>query len=72
MVKFYLFSSLLLYVVVSILLRQGFGVDEDGVVSMVSFKYFLNLLALPHLLLMLLGGLGLVIWVFSWCIQGKY
>lgn len=52
----------LLYVVVSILLRKGFGVDEDGVVSMVSFKYFFNLLALPHLLVLLLAGLGLVIW----------
>jgi len=62
----------LLYVVVSILLRQGFGVDEDGVVSMVSFKYFLNLLALPHLLLMLLGGLGLVIWgVFLGAFKGS-
>ncbi len=52
----------LLFVVVSILLRKGFGVDADGVVSMVSFKYFFNLIALPHLLLMLLGGIGLVIW----------
>ncbi|HIP39485.1 MAG TPA: cytochrome d ubiquinol oxidase subunit II [Desulfocapsa sulfexigens] len=52
----------LLYVVVAILLRKGFGVDENGVVSMVSFKYFFNLLALPHLLILLLGGLGLVIW----------
>jgi len=52
----------LLYVVVAILLKQGFGVDENGVVSMVSFKYFFNLLALPHLLLMLLAGIGLVIW----------
>ena len=52
----------LLYVVVAILLMKGFGVDENGVVSMVSFKYFFNLLALPHLLVMLLGGLGLVIW----------
>lgn len=52
----------LLYVVVSILLRKGFGVDKDGVVFMVSFKYFLNLLALPQLLLMLLGGIGLVVW----------
>lgn len=52
----------LLYVVVSILLRKGFGVDENGVVSMVSFKYLFNLFALPHLLLFLLGGLGLVIW----------
>ncbi len=52
----------LLYVVVSILLRKGFGVDEAGVVSMVSFKYFFNLLALPHLLILLLGGIALVIW----------
>jgi len=52
----------LLYVVVSILLRKGFGVDENGVVSMVSFKYFFNLLALPHLLLSLLAGIGLVTW----------
>lgn len=52
----------LLFVVVSILLRKGYGVDGDGVVSLVSFKYFLNLVALPHLLVMLLGGLALVIW----------
>ncbi|MBU0961914.1 MAG: cytochrome d ubiquinol oxidase subunit II [Proteobacteria bacterium] len=51
----------LLYVVGAILLMKGFHVDESGVVSMVSFKYFFNLLALPHLLIMLLGGLGLVI-----------
>ncbi len=52
----------LLYVVVAILLKKGFGVDENGVVSMVSFKYFFNLLALPHLLILLLGGIALVIW----------
>ena len=52
----------LLYVVVAILLRKGFGVDENGVVSMVSFKYFFNLLALPHLLILLLGGIALIIW----------
>ena len=52
----------LLYVVVAILLRKGFGVDEQGLVSMVSYKYLLNFLALPHLLLLLLAGLGLVIW----------
>ncbi len=52
----------LLYVVVAILLMKGFNVDDEGVVSMVSFKYFLNFLALPHLLVMLLGGLALVIW----------
>ncbi len=52
----------LLYVLVAILLMKGFDVDEAGVVSMVSFKYFFNFLALPHLLVMLLGGLALVIW----------
>lgn len=52
----------LLIVVVLILLRKGFGVDEAGVVSMVSFKYLFNLFALPHLLLLLLGGIGLVYW----------
>lgn len=51
----------LLYVVGAILLMKGFHVDESGVVSMVSYKYLFNLLALPHLLVMLLGGLGLVI-----------
>lgn len=52
----------LLYVVVAILLMKGFHVGDDGVVSKVSFKYFFNLLALPHLLVLLLAGLGLVIW----------
>ena len=52
----------LLYVLVAILLMKGFDVDEAGVVSLVSFKYFFNFLALPHLLVMLLGGLALVIW----------
>ncbi|MCF8057609.1 MAG: cytochrome d ubiquinol oxidase subunit II [Desulfocapsa sp.] len=51
----------LLYVVVAILLMKGFHVDENGTVSMVTFKYFSNLLALPHLFVMLLGGLVLVI-----------
>ncbi|MEN8199456.1 MAG: cytochrome d ubiquinol oxidase subunit II [Thermodesulfobacteriota bacterium] len=51
----------LLYVVVALLLMKGFHVADDGTVSRVSFKYFFNLLALPHLLLMLLAGLALVI-----------
>ncbi|MBU0947035.1 MAG: cytochrome d ubiquinol oxidase subunit II [Proteobacteria bacterium] len=63
----------LLYVVVSILLMQGFHVDESGVVSKVSFKYFFNLLALPQLLIMLLGGLGLVILgVLAGAFKGSY
>jgi cytochrome d ubiquinol oxidase subunit II len=49
------------YVLVSLLLRKGFGVDEQGVVSMVAFKYFKNLLANPWLLGLLAVGLVLVI-----------
>jgi cytochrome bd ubiquinol oxidase subunit II len=51
----------LLYVVGSILLMKGFHVDKTGMVSLVSFKYLSNLLALPHLLVLLLAGLVLVI-----------
>lgn len=50
------------YVVVNILIMDGFGVDESGAVLMVSGKYLANLLALPHLLVILLIGLGLVIY----------
>jgi cytochrome d ubiquinol oxidase subunit II len=51
----------LLYVLVSLLLMQGFNVDEAGVVSMVANKYLLNLLAMPLVLGLLLAGLVLVI-----------
>ncbi|MDO8946112.1 MAG: cytochrome d ubiquinol oxidase subunit II [Desulfocapsaceae bacterium] len=51
----------LLYVLVSLLLMQGFDVDEAGVVSMVANKYLLNLLAMPQVLGFLLVGLVLVI-----------
>lgn len=52
----------LLFVLVSLLLRDGFGVDENGVVAMVANKYLLNLLAMPQLLIMLLVGVLLVVW----------
>ncbi len=52
----------LLYVLVSLLLVQGFGVvDEKGTIAMVSGKYLGNLLANPLLLVLLLLGLVLVI-----------
>lgn len=51
----------LLYVVVGLLLFDGFGVDESGVVSMVARKYMANLLAMPVVLGLLLAGLLLVI-----------
>jgi len=52
----------LLYVLASLLLMQGFGFDENGVVSMVSGKYLGNLLAMPSVLVLLLAGLVLVVW----------
>jgi cytochrome d ubiquinol oxidase subunit II len=52
----------LLYVLVSLLLMQGFGVvDDKGTIAMVSGKYLGNLLANPLLLVLLLLGLVLVI-----------
>lgn len=52
----------LLYVLGSLLLMQGFGFDENGLVSMVSGKYLGNLLAMPAVLVLLLAGLILVVW----------
>ena len=51
----------ILYVLVSLLLMEGFGVDDQGVVSLVSRKYLGNLLANPWILGLLLAGLVLVI-----------
>ena len=51
----------LLYVLVSLLLMQGFNVNAAGVVSLVANKYLLNLLALPLVIGFLLVGLVLVI-----------
>jgi cytochrome d ubiquinol oxidase subunit II len=51
----------LLYVVVSLLLIDGFTVDKGGVVSMMAYKYLNNLLAMPLVLVLLLAGLFLVI-----------
>ena len=59
--SFLLSLPFLLYVVVSLLLIDGFSVDKGGVVSMVAYKYLNNLLAMPLVLGLLLVGLVLVI-----------
>ncbi|MBT8334855.1 MAG: cytochrome d ubiquinol oxidase subunit II [Desulfobacterales bacterium] len=51
----------LLYVLVSLLVMNGYGFNEAGVVSMVSGKYLENLLAMPVVLTLLLVGLVLVV-----------
>lgn len=59
--SFLLALPFLLYVVVSLLLIDGFAVDKAGVVSIVAYKYLSNLLAMPVVLALLLIGLILVI-----------
>lgn len=61
MISFLCSLPFLLYVLVSLLLMKGFGVDEQGVVSLVTRKYLANLLANPWILGLLLAGLVLVI-----------
>ena len=45
-----------------LLLRPGYAVSEDGVVSLEKFKYLHNLLQMPVVLGMLLAGVVLVLW----------
>ncbi len=52
----------LLYVLISLLLMDGFGFNQAGIVSMVGGKYLANLLAMPLVLILLLLGLVLVVW----------
>ncbi len=53
----------LLIVVIGLLTMEGFHVDPaTGKVIKMPFKYLKNLVAMPHVLLLLLAGLGLVIY----------
>ncbi len=62
----------LLYVLINILFMKGFGVDEAGVVSIVSSKYLSNLIALPHFLILLITGIILVLYgVLATYFQGS-
>ena len=62
MINFVCSLPFLLYVLVCLLMTDGFGiVDSQGTVAMVSHKYLANLLANPWLLALLLIGLVLVI-----------
>ncbi len=61
LVNFLLSLPFLLYILAGLLLMDGFGVEADGTVTMVANKYLANLLAMPWVLGMLVGGLLLVI-----------
>jgi len=52
----------LLIVLVSLIFMSGYGVTEDGEIKIVAYKYARNLIANPINIILLLGGLGLVIW----------
>ena len=61
LVNFLISLPFLLYVLVSLLLMDGFDVDTAGVVSRVDGKYLSNMLANPVLPILLLIGLALVV-----------
>jgi len=63
----------LLIVLIGLLTMDGFNVDPaTGIVSMMPFKYLKNLLEMPIVLIILLTGLGLVIFaVYSARFQKK-
>ena len=56
------FLAFFLLWTVILLLRPGYAVSEDGVVSLEKFKYLHNLLQMPVVLGMLLAGVVLVLW----------
>ena len=55
------FLVMLVIVLAQLFTMDGFGVDENGVVSMVSYKYLHNLLAMPMVLVMFLIGAVLLV-----------
>ena len=55
------FLVMLVIVLAQLFTMDGFGVDENGVVSMVSYKYLHNLLAMPVVLVMFLIGAVLLV-----------
>ncbi len=63
----------LLYVLISLLVMEGFGFDpKTGVVSLISGKYLSNLLAMPLVLIFLVLGIVLVLWgVVGTAFRGK-
>ena len=55
------FLVMLVIVLAQLFTMDGFGVDENGVVSMVEYKYLHNLLAMPVVLVMFLIGAVLLV-----------
>ena len=67
------FLVMLVIVLAQLFTMDGFGVDENGVVSMVAYKYLHNLLSMPVVLVMfLIGAVLLVIGVLRTIIVKGY
>jgi cytochrome d ubiquinol oxidase subunit II len=58
---FILFLVVLVLVLAQLFTMDGFGVDAQGVVSMVEYKYLMNLIEMPVVLVMFLVGAVLLV-----------
>lgn len=72
-----IFVAFLVAFLLFLVLKSGYGVNENGVVEMVRFKYGLNYLEMPIVLIMLLIGLILAIFglykaIFTTSIKGIF
>ena len=59
--SFILFLVVLVLVLVQLFTMDGFAVDAQGMVSMVEYKYFFNLIEMPVVLVMFLVGAVLLV-----------
>lgn len=72
-----MFVAFLVAFLLFLVLKSGYGVNENGVVEMVRFKYGLNYLEMPIVLIMLLIGLILALFglykaIFTTSIKGIF
>ncbi|MCU0455793.1 MAG: cytochrome d ubiquinol oxidase subunit II, partial [Bacteroidales bacterium] len=59
------FLAFFLIFLFSILLSEGFAVRNDGTIVMEKFKYLINLIRMPYVLIILLAGVVSVLWGIS-------
>lgn len=72
-----MFVAFLVAFLLFLVLKSGYGVNQNGVVEMVRFKYGLNYLEMPIILIMLLIGLILALFglykaIFTTSIKGIF
>lgn len=67
------FVILFLYFVIRLLIRQGFAVDpQTGKVYYENFKYLHNMLAMPLVALLFIGGTGMVLYGIYKTLKAEY